>query len=157
MTVTVAQFRTDFPEFADAAVYPNTAFDLWYGVAVKLLSSDRWGTLLDIGTELYVAHQLALEARAQAQAAAGSVPGELVGPLNSKSVDKVSMGYDTSAGTEESAGHWNLTIYGTRFIRLARMMGMGPVQIGVGDGALDPLASINAWYGPLTTPGFSNF
>lgn len=157
MTITVAQFRTDFPEFADVTVYPDATFTLWYGVATKLLNADRWGTLLDIGSELYVAHQLVLEARAFAEASAGAVPGSSVGPINSKSVDKVSIGYDTSSGTESDVGHWNLTIYGTRFIRLAKMMGMGPVQIGVGDGTLDPLASINAWMGPLTTPGFSNF
>lgn len=157
MTITVAQFREDFPEFTDATVYPDSAFTLWYGVAVKMLNADRWGNMLDIGTELYAAHQLALEARAFAEASAGGIPGAQVGPLNSKSVDKVSMGYDTSAGIEADAGHWNLTIYGTRFIRLAKMMGMGPVQIGVGDGSLDPLSALNAWSGPLTTPGFSNF
>ena len=156
MTVSVTQFRTDFPEFADATKYPDSAFALWYGVAVKLLNTDRWGSLLDVGCELYAAHQLTLEFRAFEESTNGMPPGGQVGPMNSKSVDKVSMGFDTSAGIEEGAGHWNLTIYGTRFIRLARMMGIGPVQIGIDCSGSDPLSSINAWSGIYSVPNPSN-
>lgn len=155
MTIDAAQFRADFPAFADTTVYPDTAFDFWYAIALRLMNAQLWAGLLNVGSELFVAHQLALEARAEAAAAAGGIPGESVGPLNSKSVDKVSMGYDTSAGIEPDAGHWNLTIYGTRYIRLVRMIGMGCVQIGAyGD---ENSSGISAWTGPLTTPGFSNF
>lgn len=155
MTVTVAQFRLDFPAFADTTVYPDTAFAFWYAIALRLMNAALWASLLDVGSELFVAHHLALEARSEAAANAGGIPGESVGPLNSKSVDKVSMGYDTSAGIELEAGHWNLTIYGTRYIRLVRMVGIGCVQIGAY--SAEDSSAISAWTGPLTTPGFSNF
>jgi len=154
MTVSIAQFRADFPEFSDATVYPDSAFTFWYAIACKLIDVALWAGLFNIGAELYVAHNLVIEARAAAAAAAGAIPGETVGSLNSKSVDKVSMGYDTSSSVEKDAGHWNLTVYGTRYIRLARMVGVGAVQVGgVGPGG----DSLLAWNGPVTTPGFSNF
>jgi hypothetical protein len=154
MTVSVAQFRADFPEFGSTDIFPASQVTFWLNLASLLINPNRWGKVLDAGTELFVAHNLAIEARAQAEAAGGGIPGGQVGPMNSKSVDKVSIGYDTSAGIEAGAGHWNLTTYGTRFIRLAKMFGAGPVQIGVG---VVPNGNGLAWPGPLTTPGFTNF
>jgi hypothetical protein len=78
----------------------------------------------------------------------------ITGVINSKSVDKVSIGYDTAGGIEAGAGHWNLTIYGTRLIKLIKMVGAGPVQVGIG---CTPMYSGSAWSGPDCMPGFSNF
>ena len=63
------------------------------------------------------------------------MPGIQTGAISKKAVDKVSMGYDAQAGLELDGGHWNLTEYGTRFLNLARMAGMGGVQVtgGCGD------------------------
>ncbi len=154
MAITVAQFRADYPEFSSTTVYPDSQVNYWMNIAYILLNAGRWMRMLDMGAELFIAHNLALEARAQANASAGGIPGESTGPVSSKSVGPVSMGYDTTAGIEEGAGHWNLTIYGTRFIKLAKMFGAGPVQIGIGSA---PSYSGMAWSGPLTTPGFTNF
>ena len=109
---------------------------------------------LDVAAELFAAHNLTLEVRAQAESKNGGIPGQQVGPVNSKSVDKVSIGYDTGSGIEADAGHWNLSIYGTRFIRLAKMFGAGPIQIGIG---VTPTGTGLGWSGPNVTPGFSNF
>ena len=154
MTITPQQLRVDFPEFGSSVTYPNSALTFWLGIAYQMLNADRWGKQLDLGAELFCAHQLTLEARAQLEASNGGIPGQTVGVVNSKSVDKVSIGYDTSAGIEPDAGHWNLSIYGTRFIRLNKMMGAGPLFVGVG---AIPVGSGMAWPGPLTTPGFTNF
>lgn len=147
MTATVASFRQALPEFADGSVFPNFQVEFWLAVAAKLVNSSRWGTLTDTGIYLFTAHNITLEQRAARTAANGGIPGETPGIVNNKSVDKVSVGYDTSAGSETEAGHWNLTIYGTRFIRMSRMMGAGGIQLGAGgcsgDGAL-------AWAGPWT-------
>ncbi len=150
--VTPQQFRLDFPEFTDPILYPPGQLTFWLNMAYGMLNASRWGAQLDVGAELYVAHNVAIEARAQAEAANGGIPGGQVGPINSKSVDKVSIGYDTGSGVEQGAGHWNLTVYGTRFIRLAKMFGAGPVQIGIGVGVTG-----GGWTGPNTTPGFTNF
>jgi hypothetical protein len=156
MAVTVASFRQNYPEFASVAKYPLSGFTYYANLAGLLLNATRWGNLIDVGTELFIAHNLAIEAQAQAAAASGSPPGISAGPISAKSVDKASVNYDTNAGLEQDAGHWNLTTYGTRFIKLARMAGAGPVQIGA-NGCVPPLSSAGAWPGPDCTPGFTNF
>lgn len=154
MAITVAQFRIDYPEFTDTVTYPNSGVTYWLTLAYQLLNPDRWGAQIDTAAELFVAHNLALEARAQAEATNGVIPGTTTGPISSKSVDKVSVSFDVGSGIQPDAGHWNLTVYGTRFIRLVRMFGAGPLFIGVG---AVPTGSGLGWPGPLTTPGFTNF
>lgn len=155
MTISVAQFRADYPEFGSTAEFPASGVQFWLNAAYSFLNASRWGAQLDIGAELYTAHNIALEARAKAESDAGGVPGSSVGPANSKSVDKVSVGFDTTVATEKDAGHWNLTIYGTRLYRMILMFGAGPVQVG--PGSMSPVYSGMAWPGPNTIPGFSNF
>jgi len=152
--VTPPLFRSNYPEFSSTDRFPNSGVQYWLDTAYSFLNASRWGKQLDIGVSLYVAHNLSLEARAQAEAANGGVPGGQVGPVSSKSIDKVSVGYDTGAGTETGAGHWNSTIYGTRFFRLVKMFGSGPIQVGMG---VSPPNTGLPWPGPLTTPGFTNF
>lgn len=163
MTITPASFRADLPEFADAVAYPDTAIVYWAALGTMLVSVDRWGpgavvptsppsTLYDFGLELFVAHNLALEKPAVETAENGGAPGLSQGPISSKSVAGVSVSYDTSAGLEPDAGHWNLTIYGTRFIRMLRMCGAGPIQI---TGSAPAYAGAGgAWLGPLPWGGW---
>lgn len=123
------KFRQDFPEFADATKYPDSAVNLWLDLASKTLPADRWCDYLDIGMELFAAHNLALAAGNQATAAVGGAPGQVKGPLTSKAVDKVSAGYDSGAATIEEGGFFNLTTYGIQFLQLARMVGTGGIQL----------------------------
>jgi len=127
--ITPAQFRSDFPEFGDTTVYPDSSVNLWMTVATSLVNACRWMELTDIGIELVTAHHLVLEKRDSDAAAAGGTPGEVKGPTTSKSVDKVSAGYDSHAATLDDAGFWNLTTYGVRYLTLARMMGSGGLQV----------------------------
>lgn len=135
MTVTPATFRTAFPEFADASAYPDATITTWIGFASKLLSVDRWSELLDLGTSLFVAHNLILATRDIAATSRGGAAGSGSGVVASKSVDKVSVSYDTGAATISGAGAWNLTTYGVRYLQLARMVGAGAVQISPGGAA----------------------
>lgn len=128
MTVTAAQFRTDFPEFTLAS-YPDASVNFWLAVAAKLLRPARWFDMLDLATELYVAHNLSLEFQAREDAAAGGAPGVSTGAVTSMAVGPASISFDASAGLEEGAGNWNLTVYGTRFAQLVRMFGAGPIQV----------------------------
>src|SRR5512135_1115056 len=114
MTIAVAQFRADFPEFASSATYPNSQIQFWFNLAYNLLNASRWGNSLDFGAELFVAHNLALEAKAQSEVAGGGIPGGQTGPISSKSIGPASVSYDTGVGSELNAGHWNLTTYGAR-------------------------------------------
>lgn len=145
MTVTPASLRTDFPEFSDDAAYPDSGITFWLTLAGRLLNADRWGNLLDLGTSLFVAHHIVLERQAKRAADNGAAPGMTVGVINNKSVDKVTVGYDVSATLDPNAGHWNLTLYGIRFNGLVKMIGAGPLQVGVG---YAPPLSGPAWPGP---------
>lgn len=130
MTVTVASFGESYPEFFTG---PNpasaVAADDWIAFAKLMLNADRWGDALDMGVSLYVAHNLALQMTAARAGANGAAPGASSGPVASKSVDKVSVSYDTGAATLTDAGAWNLTTYGVRFLQLARMFGAGGIQL----------------------------
>lgn len=131
--ITVVQFRTNFPEFAyKRGQFPDSSITFWLAVGYLRLNARRWVSLLDLGVQLYVAHNIVLEKQAADAAKRGGSPGQSTGPVNSKSVDKVSVGYDTAAAILEGAGNYNLTTYGTRFYELMLMAGAGPVQIGPG-------------------------
>lgn len=124
------QFRADFAEFGNEIAFPDLAIANWLNLAILMLNADRWGAAIDVGLELFTAHNLVLEAKASKAVASGGIPGMSTGPVSSQGAGDVSVSYDVGAGLEDDAGHWNLTVYGTRFIRMARMMGAGPVQIG---------------------------
>jgi len=124
MSVDAAKFRQDFPEFADTTKYPDAMVNFWLGFAVLMLNADRWGAALDYGVELMVAHEVTLAAASKA-----GKPGAILAPQSSKTVDKVSVSYDTSAVKLENAGHWAGTSYGMQFFQMARMMGAGGVQL----------------------------
>ncbi|WP_371355587.1 DUF4054 domain-containing protein [Pseudomonas chlororaphis] len=124
-----AQFRQDFPEFTDTTIYKDSAINLWLALGEKTLAPDRWCDYLDLGLELFIAHNLSLAAGRELAAAVGGTPGQVKGPLTSKSVDKVSAGYDTGAVALQDGGFYNLTTYGIQFLQLARMVGTGGIQL----------------------------
>lgn len=132
MTVTVVSFRDMFPEFASATVYPDAMVDMWITAAGGLLSAERWGSLLDLGTSLFVAHNITIGAANARAGSRGATPGASSGVVSSKSIDKVSVAYDTGATTIADAGAWNLTSYGVRYLQLARMVGAGGLQVSPG-------------------------
>jgi len=125
MSLTPAQFRSDFPEFASTVTYPDALINTWLTVAASLVNPSRWAELTNLGMELVTAHHLVMSQRDQAAAAVGGTPGELKGPTASKSVDKVSVSYNAGAAILTDAGFWALSSYGIRFLTLARAMGAG--------------------------------
>lgn len=126
-----ATFVTHFPEFANTTSYPTSRINFWMDTGRKLLSNQRWidADLLDEGLELFTAHHIVLAQQNTKSAASGAAPGTNTGSVTSKSVDKVSVSYDTNASLVMGAGHWNLTTYGIQFIMMAKMVGAGGVQI----------------------------
>lgn len=124
-----ATFRTDFPEFSDVSAYPTGTIEFYLGLGATMLNADRWGDTQPYGIELFTAHHLVVASREQAAAAVGGAPGAITGPQASKSVDKVSVSYDTSAVAYEGAGFWNMSSYGIRFYQLLRLIGAGGIQL----------------------------
>lgn len=117
--MTSAEFLALYPQF-DAAT--DAQINAWLALSAKMLPEDRWADLLDHGTGLFVAHYLTVGAKA-------ATSGAVQMPVSSKSVDKVSVSYDTTAALIEGGGHWNSTAYGVQFIQLARMVGAGGAQL----------------------------
>lgn len=127
--VTPAALRLTFPAFSSTTNYPDEIVQEWIDIATLMLRPERWGTMYATGIKLFAAHNLALNRSEVRTASRGGVPGVNKGPVNNESVSKVSIGFDTQAASELDGGFWNLTTYGTRFLRWARMMGSGGVQV----------------------------
>lgn len=141
--ITVSSFRIDFGEFANTTDYPSSAITYYLTLSGLLLNKRRFGppgatvtnppnNIYDMVQELFVAHHIVLEAKAQRAAAVGAVPGEVTGPVASKSTGPISVSYDNGAVVDANADHWNNTIYGLRFKKFSNMFGAGPVQLGIG-------------------------
>ncbi|ENF3578061.1 DUF4054 domain-containing protein, partial [Salmonella enterica subsp. enterica serovar Muenchen] len=79
--------------------------------------------------ELFVAHYMTLWAADSRATLVGGPGGSTNGVQSSKSVDKVSVSYDTSATLNPDAGFWNNTRYGAEFYQLITMFGAGGRQL----------------------------
>ena len=125
--VDIATFRAVFPEFGDAAKYPDAQVQYYLDFAVQSLRPEAWRNLLERGTGLFVAHYLAMSAISRA----GAIPGRgQLGIVASKSVGPASISYDNSAiSAQADAGHWALTSYGLMYWELMRMVGTGGWQL----------------------------
>ena len=143
MPVTVEQFLADIPALdtsgnqdPDKVDIDPASIQYWLTVAQAMVNADRWGgadtTVYNLGVEMFAAHHVVLEALAQRDMDMAGIPGVAAGIVAGKSAGDVAITYDTGSVLEVDAGHWNYTIYGKRFIQMARMMGAGPLQVGVG-------------------------
>jgi hypothetical protein len=162
--ITYAQFQLDFPEFSNSVLYTASQFAFYQNFA-SLMLTPVWGqpapagqpyTMYDIGTELFIAHNLALEAVNQQAASAGAPPGTTGGPVSSKAAGPVSVSYDIAAVLAADGGWWNLTNYGTRFISLARLLGAGPTTVAPSSWG-QPCNNGPAWYGPPLGYGIGGY
>jgi Protein of unknown function (DUF4054) len=138
-------FRAAFPEFGSVSQYPEPELLFWSGLADKLLGP-RWGDLKEQGSFLFVAHNLSLAFNAKVANRAGRNPGAIEGTITSGSVDKASYSRDASSAMDPKNGHWNLSVYGLRYVALVRLIGAGPVHVGAPMG--DNERALAAWPGP---------
>ena len=149
--ITPSQMRANFPEFSNQVRFPTGLIQFWLDWSYLMLNSSRFGSALNMAAQLMAAHNISIERSNMDQGTigagnnSGSV-GQNVGAVNSKSVDKVSVGYDVSIASDPTAGYWNLTNYGLRLWQLIKMFGAGPIQLGAGG----PLV----WFNQVAWPGF---
>lgn len=129
LALDIGQFRTEFPEFADTNLYPNTLISFWAGFAQVQVRQRVWGCQWMMGVKLYTAHEIVLATQNKSAATNGGSPGQQGGIASAKTVGSVNVSYDANTTTEKDAGYWNLTTYGKQFIRLARIFGAGAVQL----------------------------
>ncbi|BAE74939.1 hypothetical protein SGGMMB4_03865 [Sodalis glossinidius str. 'morsitans'] len=126
----VTNFRDNFPQFADPAKYPKTHIEFLLNLADVLLSEKFTSKdLFPYFVGLFVAHYMVLWAADSKAMATGGAGGASGGVASSKSVDKVSVSYDTGATLNPDAGFWNYTRYGAEFWQLIMMFGAGGIQL----------------------------
>lgn len=125
----LANFRTNFPEFASTTVYPDAQITFWATIAQKMVNECVWCDMYDFGVQLYVAHEITLAAMNAKAVTVGGNPGGFSGAAQSKAVGAVNVSYDTTTTSEKDAGWWNLTTYGKQFYRLVQIFGAGCIQL----------------------------
>jgi hypothetical protein len=130
--LTPSQFVIDFPEFANSTTFPPTSISFWIMAGSLLLNRQRFGSSYTLALELFVAHNVAIEALNVVGASGGGIPGLARGVVSSESGVDLSVSYDTGIASVADAGQWNLTNYGTRLKWLINMFGAGPIQVGPG-------------------------
>lgn len=125
----IAKFRASFPEFVDESVYTDGMLGFWSGVGEKMLNARRWDDLLEEGLFLFVAHHASLAAIRVGNSEFGDNPDSGLERISNKSLDGVSVSYDTSSTALNDAGNYNATSYGRQFWQLAMIVGTGGYQI----------------------------
>lgn len=126
MSVTVAEFTEDFPEFS-VGPYTSTTpiIQRALTIAESITDERRWAALYRLGVELYAAHLLSLRKLAYDDAQGGGTSGQESGPMASRSVGPVSVSYDSASTAKSTPDELNLTTYGRRYASYANMVGMG--------------------------------
>ncbi|EKQ3556062.1 DUF4054 domain-containing protein [Salmonella enterica] len=124
---TIEQFRADFPQFDNRQLYPDSQVAFRLAFADRMLNEKRLAEWFPYMACLVVAHYLTLYPRSARSAALGSV--DTPGVVNSKSVDKVSIGYDTASTLNPDGGFWNRTTYGAEFYQTLLLFGAGGRQL----------------------------
>lgn len=131
MTVTPSSIRQNFPAFSDSVKYTDAQMQFWITISSSFIDPCTWldENLRDLGTQFFVLHYITIAAEDNKTSAAGGNPGQIKGPYTNKTVDKVSVGYAAALVALEGGGQWNLTKYGVQFLQIARMVGMGGIQM----------------------------
>lgn len=141
--LTVGQFRAAFPAFADPARFTNEEVQWWINQAcappnsTPAINKYRWGQFYELGLNLFVAHNLAVQDMMNQRAGLPGMGGSSYistpltgsGVASSKSVDGVSLSYDNQIGMEHDAGWWGSTTWGNQFLYYLRMAGSAPIQL----------------------------
>ena len=139
MTVTVSQFRQNFQAFMDPNTFPDPMISFWLQLGYALCSTEIWtDDIVDVGAQLYAAHNCVLEGQALRVARAGGIPTIGTGAITSKSGDGLSVSFDTANAAMQGWGPLNLTMYGTRLAQLAEIVGIALIHVS-GTGPLGPV------------------
>ena len=130
---TLAMFRAEMPAFT-AEIISDTVLSGLIDLAHKTVGYKRWGKLWQQGMRLVVAHYATLylqQPQPGASAAEIVGQGKVQGSMTSKSVGGVSVSYDNSSAVSDLTGwgQWKLTVYGTQFAQLAKLVGKGGMYV----------------------------
>lgn len=115
ITVTVADFRTDFPEFSDTTRYPDSELQTFITQSMCYVSNVNYGVLRNncrkLAIELMVAHLQTLQDRITSGQNA-------TGQIGSTSIDSVSVSIIAPPNKDQFDYWLGLTPYGQRYLML---------------------------------------
>lgn len=129
MTVlTLEEFRQCYPVFT-VKDFPDAAVNHRLRLGEKFFAGNRWRDmdLRKHAIGLYTAHYL--ECWGSTNSGGSTRDSAKLGVVTSKSVDGASVSYDSSSSANNSAGFWNLTIYGRELWSIMGIVGSGAVQL----------------------------
>jgi len=120
MAVTVAEFKTRFPEFETAV---EATVQMFLDDAVVILNETYWGVKYNLGLSYYTAHHLSLASKSSSGA------GGSVGPVAGRSVDGVSVSFATAGLNTTGDQFYSSTTYGQRYLSLVASLGVSAYVI----------------------------
>ena len=127
---TAAMFLAAFPEFSGKV--SNALIEKWIGLGNDCLIYGRFGSYWELAMGLFTAHNLSLRLKA----GDAETPSEIllsnaneVGAEQSKSVDTLSVSFDTASALDEYKNWGGLkeTVYGRQLIDIIIACGAGGI------------------------------
>lgn len=115
MSIDPASFVIRFPEFASIGV---DRLQLFLDDAELNLNTAYWGDKYDLGHAYLAAHYVSLGSRTEA----GSYSPMTT--VASKSVDGVSISYNSPSPKNQSDAYYSSTAYGQRYLALRKTLGV---------------------------------
>jgi hypothetical protein len=125
----IAQFRVDFPEFSDAALYTDNIITYWSNLGEKLNSQSVYGDCWINAVELYTAHYITIQKQNIQDATFGLNPGQNAGAVSMKQLGDGEIQYDAASSAMSDGGQFNQTWYGRQYMQLVNMFGQGCIQL----------------------------
>lgn len=126
VTFDVAQFRAQYPEFADPLKFPDAILQGNWDLATCYMTSENYGILQNTcrqkALNMLTAHITELSTQYN--------KGEITGVLNSATIDKVTVAL-TPPKIRNGWDYWLYqTAYGQQFIALMQVLTVGGFYVG---------------------------
>lgn len=122
IVVTASDFRGVFPEFANAAAYPDALINAHITLAGCYISTQNYGDLdfnaRAYAIELMAAHLLALDLKAGAGTSGGGLTSTVGGQVIAASIDGVSVSMTVPPNKDQLQYWLNQTPYGSRYLAI---------------------------------------
>lgn len=125
----ITQFRLDFPEFADNTIYTDSMCSFWSVLGEQINSLEVFGSAYTQLIELFTAHNLSVQATNISASDVGGIPTGNGGAISSKTVEQVSVDYDSVSTAISGGGDFNSTSYGRQYLILRRQFTCGVMQV----------------------------
>jgi Protein of unknown function (DUF4054) len=117
--ITVEDFRTLLPAFADPEKYPDALIQTYIDLAVETFDQCYWGARLQVGEAMWVAHWLWMTTPGNSGAppmASGVLP-------SSKKVGDTAVSYSDAVNEMLLENPFYRTVYGQAYLHMIELLG----------------------------------